>query len=292
MRKWPNLFIVGAPKTGTTSLHHYLKAHPQIFMSTMKEPNYFSQNFVSTKNPNITIRDTNIYLSLFHKVKDEKFVGESSVSYLSIPEVSQIISKKIPNARIIISLRDPVERMFSAYLMHQKINNLNPIFYEEIKNEMEHFDENIYPRLLRNGLYYDDVKNYLDTFGKKQVKILIFENWIKNPKNVIQEICEFLNVKNSLKNFEAESYNKYIPTIPRGTLGQFILKKGIEHNKITKILPSSAKQFVANNILSKPITKLKMTINERNMLINFYQKDVKKLEKLLDCKLLWPNFKD
>ena len=89
-----------------------------------------------------------------------------------------------------------------------------------------------------------------------------------------------------------EEGNKYVAESFSCIHWKGMKNEGIEHNKITEILPSSAKQFIANNILSKPITKLKMTINERNMLINFYQKDVKKLEKLLDYKLLWPNFKD
>jgi len=300
MDKWPNLFVVGTPKAGTTSLYHYLKQIPQIFMSPIKEPNYFSQNYVPgyllfdhkrIKKSIPKIADAEEYLSLFHGVKDETIIGESSVSYLSIPEVPKLIHQRVPQAHIIISLRDPVERMFSGYHMHRKFNRTNPIFYEEIKYQMDTFDDNIYPRMLRNGLYYDDVKNYLETFGKKQVKILIFEDWIKNPRKTMKEICEFLGVKNTLDNFVTEIHHKYMPkSIPRGRLGRFLIQKGIESKKIKNILPLSKRQFIGNRIFGMEIEK-KMTITERKMLIDFFQDDVKKLEYLLDCKFPWPNFK-
>ena len=118
MEKWPNLFIVGAPKAGTTSLHEYFeKKIPGIFMSDVKEPYYFCKTLIPIDHYITPIRDKKKYLELFEKSKTEKIIGESSVWYLSDPDASSLIYQKVPNAKIIIMLRDPVERAFSHYLM-------------------------------------------------------------------------------------------------------------------------------------------------------------------------------
>src|SRR3989304_10189805 len=118
MERWPNLFIVGAPKSGTTSLHAYLDKIDDIFMSPIKEPNYFSAQTVSIKHPVNPIRDKKKYLKLFQKGIHNKYIGEASPSYLADSEASKLIHQVSPNAKIIISLRDPIDRVFSHYLMY------------------------------------------------------------------------------------------------------------------------------------------------------------------------------
>ena len=113
---WPTFFIVGAPRSGTTSLYNYLKTIPEIFMSPVKEPGYFIPNdfrgFSEKK-----------YLELFKNVKDEIVIGEASAGYLASQEAAFRIKKEIPNAKIIITLRDPVERTFSDYLNNLRTGN-------------------------------------------------------------------------------------------------------------------------------------------------------------------------
>ena len=113
MERWPNFFIVGAPKAGTTSLHEYLSNIPGIFMSAEKEPNYFSMTVISKDDQSANpIRDKKKYLELFKNAKDEKIIGESSPNYLSDPEAPNLIHQVSPDAKILISLRDPVEQAF------------------------------------------------------------------------------------------------------------------------------------------------------------------------------------
>ena len=109
---WPNFLIVGAQKSGTTSLFHYLRRHPKIFLSPIKEPAYFSKyrGSVPFKNKKPTKEQ---YLELFQNVKDESAIGEVSTPYLFDQDSATNIYKTIPNAKIIIILRDPTERAYS-----------------------------------------------------------------------------------------------------------------------------------------------------------------------------------
>ena len=117
MEIWPNFFIVGAPRCGTTSLWYYLSQSPEVFMSTKKEPKYFNSYESVRLYFDPPIRDKKKYLELFHEVRNERAIGEASTSYLADPSTPELIHKVLPESRIIISLRDPVERAFSHHLL-------------------------------------------------------------------------------------------------------------------------------------------------------------------------------
>src|SRR5919108_5774969 len=109
--RWPNLFIVGAAKAGTTSLYHYLAQHPDVYMAPMKEPHFFSQIRPDPKLEAFFPHVDNEakYLALFAAAGDEKVRGEASTSYLWHPDVADAIRSKRPDAKIVAMLRDPLE---------------------------------------------------------------------------------------------------------------------------------------------------------------------------------------
>ena len=122
----PNFLIIGAPKSGTTSLYQYLKQHPQIYLPDKKEPHFFSfegrtQGFNGPGQADfMKKRITKIedYIKLFENVNDELAIGEASTSYLYIPEAVERIKKYVPEVKIITIIRHPAERAFSDYLQH------------------------------------------------------------------------------------------------------------------------------------------------------------------------------
>lgn len=142
--KLPNFFIVGSAKSGTTSIYNYLKQHPDIFMSPIKETHYFSTDIDSSKfrpdyaaNLNINIdswldgdqkkeifhafvKDWDKYLKLFKNSGNQKAIGEVTNSYLYSKEAAKNIRSKFPEGKIIMILRNPVERAFSHFLMDLK----------------------------------------------------------------------------------------------------------------------------------------------------------------------------
>lgn len=95
----PNFLIIGAPRSGTTSLYYYLKHHPNIFMSNIKEPNFFCRYDAGFTSKN-SIIERSEYENLFNNVKDELAVGEASTTYLSLNNAAQEINKLIPNVKI------------------------------------------------------------------------------------------------------------------------------------------------------------------------------------------------
>jgi len=291
MERWPNFFIVGSSKAGTTSIHEYLNKIPGIFMSPIKEPHYFSRNDIPKNNPLLhPIKDTIKYLSLFKKVKNEKIIGESSVSYLTSIEAPNLIHKKIPDARILISLRDPVERAFSAYFDHKRRGRLKISLSQELKNQFNATEGQQKPSLpLQNGLYFENVKRYLDIFGPEQVKIIIFEEWTINIISTIEKILKFLGVEYTIHDFQEEIHNPF--NVPRGPVAQLILGSGIASKISTRYLSSSSRKFITNLLLKKQ-SKPKMREEDKKTLTNFYREDVKKLQSLLGRNLPWPNFEN
>jgi len=291
MDRWPNFFIVGADKAGTSSLYSYLKEIPSIFMSPIKEPNYFSVKTISQNGLLKTIRDKKKYLALFKNVKDEKILGEASSSYLADPEAANLIHQVSPRAKILISLRDPAERIFSHYLMSRRLKIIKSTLYSEIQVELnKEEDKKNYKLFLYHGLYYENVKRYLDVFGTNNVNLIIFEEFIKNEKATIENILKFLNLKNDLKNFEPQIYNKY--GIVRSPLAQKILQSKKLRRISEKFISPPKRRMLKEKFILKEEEKPKMEENEKKLLINYYRDDVQKLKNLLGRKLPWKNFQN
>jgi len=291
MDRWPNLFVVGASKAGTTALHAYLDQIPEIYMSKTKEPNYFSVKTISDKSFLRPIRDKERYLSLFKKAKGQKFLGEASPTYLSDSEAPKLIHKVVPNAYIIISLRDPVERFFSHYLMLFSIGRLKKSFSEACIDSLKirKFDPNKTILRLSGSLYSDYVKRYLEIFGPKQVKIIIFEEFIKNTKKTMEEILDFLEINRTVGDLGDKKYNPYSsPRVPftQSLMTSDSVRKIVNYN----LVPFKTRKFIREKILFKSASKPKMQENDRRTLVNYYQEDVKKLEEILGRKLPWKNF--
>ena len=281
---WPTFFIVGAPRSGTTSLYNYLKTIPEIFMSPVKEPGYFIPNdfrgFTEKK-----------YLDLFKNVKNEIVIGEASAGYLASHEASLKIKKQIPDAKIIITLRDPVERTFSDYLNNLRTGNVKRTFEQDFGNFLRNNKEQSHlKKSIPVSMFFEQVKNYLNIFGKENVKILIFEETIKDTKTAIEDILEFLGVKTQIpENFEKQ-YNAY--SEPLGSFGTNIAKNKTISTIVKKIFPNKNRENILHTILNKKGKKPKMSEEIKIKLQNLFLEDVKKLEKLLERPLPWPTIKE
>jgi len=289
METWPNLFIVGAPKAGTSSLYAYLKEIPGIYMSKIKEPNYFSGKTIPDDNPLHPIREKKKYLCLFKGVSDEKILGEASPSYLTDPDAPKLIHQLVPNAHIIIILRDPVERVFSDYLMFLRLDVLKSSFHNEVKKALG--KNNIFDEQgvrLQHSMYFENVKRYIEIFGQSQVKILIFEDFISDTKRTVEEVLKFLGIDYSLENFSGEAYNQFV--VPRGQVSQFIYKNRKVRKIAEKLFSTSQRKFLKEKFLVSKQPKPKIESEDRKILIDYYKDDVKKLQNFLNRKLPWENF--
>jgi sulfotransferase family protein len=162
----PNFFIIGAAKAGTTSLYHYLEDHQEVFMCSVKEPNYFSYDDIIRQNLYYSEKgfgNKEEYEALFKDVTSEKAIGEASVSYLFYEKTPTKIKAVVPDAKIIIILRNPVDRGFSHFLMDKKLGYISLVFEDVIFKRVQHKNIDLYyQQYVELGLYHEQVKRYKD----------------------------------------------------------------------------------------------------------------------------------
>jgi hypothetical protein len=289
--RWPNFFIVGAPLCGTTSLYWYLRQHPKVFMPIRKEPYYFNPNtresYVGSEPP---IRLEKDYLRLFEGVRDEIAIGEASTSYLIDPACAKRIHDALPHSKIIISLRDPVERTFSAYLSHVTLG-LKSSFAEFIKTNLSEHESGKWDgsNQITPSFYYQSVKRYLDVFGKENVKVLIFEEFTHDIKKTVRDLLNFLGIPDDHFVFNEEPVGSY--ATPRNTVAKFIMSN-IKLRRLTAhIIPMETRQKLGNKYLLKQDERPQMLPTDREFLENLFHDDASNLCILLNKSLPWPLLK-
>jgi len=279
---WPNFFIVGAARAGTTSLYTYLKNTPGVYMSEHKEPHYFVDNMKTGAY------DESKYLQLFKKVKNEKAIGEASTGYLIDPSSAKCIHDKIPDAKIIILLRDPVERAFSSYLTYatrtKKDLSSHEIFLETFGTTFGlKYDKNPY---LGRGLYSSQVKKYLKIFGEENVGIWFFEDIKKDATQVVKEVLKFLKIDSLPPDNVSKIYNPY--WVFRGKIAESLFSNTTIRKIVPIFLPTlTLRHLVFNKLFIKEVQKPKLPESERRKLENYYYDDVIALEKVLKKKIPW-----
>lgn len=207
----PNFFILGTAKAGTTSLAHYLKQHPQVFIPQNKEPNFFileGADLPPYGGPansetlyeiiyKCSVTDFSHYQSLFDGVTQETAIGDATVLYLYFAEAADRIRQQVPEARMIIMLRNPVDRLYSHYLMVKQAYGLEPLdLIEALEQEESRIEQNWgwdwhYSKL---GLYSSQIKYYFERFDPSQFKIVLYEEYCENPLKVVKEIFRHLGV--------------------------------------------------------------------------------------------------
>ena len=195
----PNLLIVGAAKSGTTSLHNYLNQHPDIFMSSHKEPHFLINKEIGEKRIPNGIANMEDYSQLFKGYSHKKYRGESSVMYLSFPEFTVRNIKKYlsEDIKIIIMLRNPAERAYSGYQHVKRYNVMENLSFEDaLKCTGKRYDNthDMTPasRYLELGLYYEQVKVFSESF--KNIHIIIYDDYKINFKVELDKVFSFLGV--------------------------------------------------------------------------------------------------
>ena len=286
----PNFFIVGGTKCGTTNISYYLNEHPQVFISELNEPYYFCKldvpkNFERTS----MIKDEKTYLSLFKKAKNHKAIGEASSVYLHCPHAASEIKKVIPDSKIIISLRNPIERAHSNYFSNKFMNfdkksfsEILDIHEKQIKDE-EFFIYNI----LEPGFFSKHIKRYQECFLKNNIKIIIFEEYIKNTIPTINSILSFLEIDETI-DFSEQSKGAY--RVPKNNVSKKIIENSTIRRIATRMIPTVTRQKIGDKIFLKQTKKPSMLPEESQRLKKIYESEVLELEKLLGRKLPWSDF--
>ena len=196
----PNLFIPGAARSGTTTLHVHLNGHPEIFMSDRKEPHFLCRDDKGLGD----------YGRLFHGAQGYKYRGESSTGYMLLPEVIAKIQQFMPESRFIFMFRNPVDRAWSHYWHIKGGSGAEKADFREafLRSMDEPHGFAMYNRHYhQTGLYARWLKNYLDAFGPDKVHVIVLEDLNADPPAVLQGLSAFLEVSD-FDSFEIEHLNQ------------------------------------------------------------------------------------
>jgi len=284
VKNWPNFFIVGAPRCGTTSLYEYVNQTQGVFMCPIKEPNHFSVNVNPNTKLSKLIRNETEYLELFKEVKDEIAIGEASPTYLWDPKAGQLIHDANPDARIIMMLRDPVARAYSHYLLLVGLGFETSTFEDSIKKALD-AKPDYSGSILETGLYYEQVKKYYEIFDRKQIKIIIFEEFISDTWKSVKEVLEFLGVNSNPPKSVDKVHNQFI--LPRGKLASKIITNPSLRKLVRNFLPRSS-QLGLRYIFTRKSAQPELSSKDKKFLEEYYLEDVKKLQQFLERTLPWP----
>lgn len=293
--KAPDILMVGAAKSGTTTLYKWLDQHPDIYFPPhRKEPFYFS--FANTK-PEFTdpefagslIWKVTDYLQLYKNAPEGKLLADGSTSYLyhgqrAIKNIQSFYGERAKELSIVIILRNPVERAFSHYTYlirngHESLTFAQAIEEQTIekrKGQRWGFD------YIRYGMYYEQVKLYMDAFPN--TKVLLFSD-LKTPQSTFDSLCGFLQIKQ-------HPVPKNVHSNPSGVPKSKFLVNTLRKNKLLKsalnLMPGKVREKMLvrrDQAMKKLMTKPEIDVASLEKLKQIYTPDIQKLETLINRDL-------
>jgi hypothetical protein len=309
--KLPDFIIVGAAKSGSTSIYKYLKQHPQIFMPDLKEPRFFAfcdnafppGEFAKKALPD-TVTSFEEYVKLFEPAEEGQILGEASVHYLYLyEETIKNIKRHIPNwkdLKIIVNLRDPSEAAFSFYSFNVQ-GGLETLEFEDALDKDQELTSNIKNNFDRLQLlfdhrrfgdyvwffnYYRQVKEYMEDFPN--VRVYLNDDLKSDAQGVIKDMFRFLGVDDSFTPDVSEKH--YVSMIPRiGFLRNVyrslskINHKFSDNYFMNSLIPYEKRRQLGRKIMVSRLTSRRLTIKEhtRQHLRELYREDVLRLQELI-----------
>ena len=291
--KLPNFLIVGTAKAGTTSLYNYLKQHPEIYLSDPKEPKFISSQFIkytlrgdgNKKAEKDIVKTFSEYKKLYKNVENEIAIGDATAENLYYAEkaVSEI-KKYLGDPKIIMILRNPIDRAYSSYMHTRRDGEEKLSFEEALKEEKKRIENNW--RMIWHykaiGLYYDQVRAYLNNFSK--VKIYLFEDLVNNKEEIISDLFNFLEVDTKFIPNTKAIYNK--TGMPRSKIIPNIVYKSPRFLRpLLNLIPLNIRKYIGMKVINSNLKKPKMKSKTKKYLINYYKKDILKLQNLINRDL-------
>lgn len=280
---WPNTFIAGAPKAGTTSLFRYLEGHPEIDASRIKEPRFFVKDdpWIRTRGQQC-VSTEEAYLALFEGGSTAPIRLEASPEYQWLQGVPERIAARCPDARILFLLRDPVERAFSHWLMERRLGEEERSFLDVVT--VPHTGELAEP-YVRPGFYGRDLRRWRKHFPPAQTHVVLSEDLFADTKETLRAVCRFLAIDESPVDRIDTSrlHNPYRE--PRNRLAKIIFGNRRIRHLSRKLLPDRLVTAVRDWAILGPNDKPTLDPKAREYLVRIYQPDVADLERLLDRDL-------
>jgi hypothetical protein len=266
--RWPNLFLAGPPRSGTTALWRALGEHPDIFMSPVKEPSFFT-------SPG---GDERRYLALFEKARGERYLGEASPWYLHVHGVAERIAEVSPEAHIVATVRNPIERLRSAYWNRIK-HGLDEGSLEKVIGPLTTHNPS---HVIGQGLYTAALGRWIALFGRERVHVLVFEELVADPAPNLARLCRELGLEPNLETLPAA--NPF--GLPRGRLAGRALRSEAVRRVSRALLPDGLRDR-AWRALQRTPEKPPLDPELRSRLEELYAPDRAALAALLGRSLPW-----
>lgn len=271
----PDFFLVGAPKSGTTSLYEYLGQHPQIFTPPIKEPHFFACPEVKDTYYDVPFVDTMTeYVEIFKESKNTQKAGDFSSSYLHRERAACRIKHHCPESKILILLRDPVERAISHYLMDVR-DGYQPYSLMECLKGAKKLRP-YYREYVEVGLYSKQIKRYKSLFDSSDVKIITFKELTNETKKVLENISHFIEVENFRGWNVSDQHNSY-RSFKSSYFGRAVKHEWVQ--EFSSIVPGSLKEVIKRIIFTSEKPDFE---KERKKLKNIFRKDIKKLNPIIN----------
>jgi hypothetical protein len=293
----PNFLIVGAPKSGTTSLHVDLMEHPEIILSSKKESHFFRVGFEGLPwngpgiMPDLSTDTIEKYKKLFISKPGAKAIGEVCPSYFYPPETPLNIKKTLGCIRIIILLRDPSDRAFSQYVYSRMLgcepeeDFLTAISSEKLRKE-NNWGEFWY--YIHQSFYADIIKRYFNLFGESNVLVLFSDDYLNKRENTLIKLYKFLDVEpNFAKSQSVIKRNENFSGLPKNRFFIFFhknIRPSLGNKYFKKLMPEKCK-YLYRKFIRHSLKKTKMTCKERKQLTMILKDDIVQLEKILGVDL-------
>lgn len=281
---WPNFFVIGAPKAGTTALHATLIQHPDIYMSPVKEPHFF---ICEGQKPPLfpgpgggylhheAVWQAEQYSALFDGVTTQRAIGEASAGYLFAPQAARNIYNRLPHSKIVAILRQPAERAYSHYCYRiQNRGESAPTFEIALQEEAQGLRKGWSAGVLhrKNGFYYAQLSRYFALFPREHIQVYLYEDWKRSPHEMLRDLFAFLEVNPDFApqirtaNVTLMAKNRFLDRAAKG---------------ISRRLPLAAARLDAVNRRWNRVPAPPLDPETRRRLTLEYRDDILKLQDLI-----------
>lgn len=285
----PDFFVIGAYRSGTTSLYRYLRQHPQVFLPLEKEPNFYAVDGNPEASPvlrsrAIVTRDG--YDRLYAPAGPDQRRGDISPEYLRNPAAATRIHADHPDVPLVAILRNPVERAWSDFLLHRRdgnepFDNLTDALADQERRQAG--DDHRAGHYIDSGMYHQQLQRYLERFDRDQILVLLYDDLVADRHAVMAAIFDHVGVDAAFRTVDEDAINASgVPTNKAVAVAlryRAKLRPFVSRSVLEKIRPAWDK------LLSRNLTKPTLSDSDRATLVDIYRHDVAALAALLNRDL-------
>ncbi len=287
----PNFIIAGCSKSGTTTIADYLASHPEVYFSRIKEPRYFAFPGVKPEfeGPGdegrfnkTTVWDWGEYKNLFAEAAsgNYKAIGEGSPIYCAAHEPAALIKKTLPDVKIVIVIRNPIERVISSYTHNVRDGYENLPLAEALRAEESRKRSNWARHWHYKSLGHvsEFLQTYLNTFDAQNLMFVLYDDFKANNQQVMDDIHGFLGVKAR----EIAQYRLNAAGMPRSRLLARLASSDNVLNKVAmKLTPPAARKWIRRNLITNSAGRPDVQKQVRVQLLEEFSREIDSLAGLL-----------